>query len=702
MRNISFSATKYQVIREIAHVLHNPHGQYAPHSVLPLNFHVHLFFDRRHRRYTGKGTLTLPTEELGIQFLQQFSPHGLPVCGKAIRFSKSRNQAKLDIVENIRRLPYQDPQAIEERETRVQEIQSAHIAIQKLQFGWECRDHVFSSELEYDFSGDLPISARPQDRFLTCILSFDHERREIRLNPRSPSESFIIGIRFSQIQWHSAHVSSDSMKSIILFSLYTPPSFEREPLGLPGAKRERQIALDPIHAIISPYASLAIRLVCDDLGGVSQFRRLCRLAQLQNTSDVDLPVIRRGLFSTSVLDNFQEWLRELDWGVAFQAEALVRSLIVDPTEMLSLRPRLNTIIRSRGAAYAASLLRYFASRAKAFYFNDLEDPSESIEQCFNSSQEEHDIIAKTKKITVNPAAGVFECLHVEVTPTTVYFSGPFPERSNRVIRSYPNHHDCFLRVSFIDEDRLQYRFDRDVDGAAFTRLRVGTILREGLNVAGRPFRFLAYSQSALKEHAVWFVTEFFDIRSHSFVNASTIIRSLGKFDQLEFDSNLQYCPARYGARVSQAFTATDASISVEADEIFPIPDINTADEKWCFTDGVGTISPQLARDVWQKQRDMRKRARRNKTYPRAIQVRFGGSKGMLSVNHKLTGRAICLRPSMIKFHAPESREIEIAQAFDRPRKYYLNRPLIMILEHIGAHRFLLTPTWVNFIRRYTV
>lgn len=55
-----------------------------------------------------------------------------------------------------------------------------------------------------------------------------------------------------------------------------------------------------------------------------------------------------------------------------------------------------------------------------------------------------------------------------------------------------------------------------------------------------------------------------------------------------------------------------------------------------------------------------------------------------SVDHKLKGRAICLRPSMIKFEAPESREIEIARAFDRPGNYYLNRPLIMILEGLGV------------------
>lgn len=57
---------------------------------------------------------------------------------------------------------------------------------------------------------------------------------------------------------------------------------------------------------------------------------------------------------------------------------------------------------------------------------------------------------------------------------------------------------------------------------------------------------------------------------------------------------------------------------------------------------------------------------------------------MISVDYKLRGNVICLRPSMIKFDAPASLKIEIARAFDRPGPYYLNRPLIMVLEDLGV------------------
>jgi hypothetical protein len=116
---------------------------------------------------------------------------------------------------------------------------------------------------------------------------------------------------------------------------------------------------------------------------------------------------------------------------------------------------------------------------------------------------------------------------------------------------------------------------------------------------------------------------------------------------------------------------------VEADEIFTLDDVEApkldADGApkgtWCFTDGVGTISRELAQAIWKELQAKTRRGKRIKTYPRALQVRFMGSKGMLSVDHKLSGRAICIRQSMIKFDAPNSLDVEIARAFDKPGRY---------------------------------
>jgi hypothetical protein len=155
---------------------------------------------------------------------------------------------------------------------------------------------------------------------------------------------------------------------------------------------------------------------------------------------------------------------------------------------------------------------------------------------------------------------------------------------------YPDSHSCFVRVNFADETHLQLRFDRKVDGQTFVKERVGKALHEGITIGGRHFRFLAYSQSALKEHAVWFMRPFYD-KEHNLVHTDSIVSSLGNFG-VDFDPKLMHCPGRYGARISQAFTATDSSVSVEPEEIIQIKDItrpknpsDPAEGTWTFTDG---------------------------------------------------------------------------------------------------------------------
>ena len=49
---------------------------------------------------------------------------------------------------------------------------------------------------------------------------------------------------------------------------------------------------------------------------------------------------------------------------------------------------------------------------------------------------------------------------------------------------------------------------RQTDGSTLLEERVGGILKNGLTLGGRPFEFLAYSSSALREHVVWFVQPF--------------------------------------------------------------------------------------------------------------------------------------------------------------------------------------------------
>lgn len=661
MRNINFSSTTNDIIIGLAEILHGP--SYTTFSPAPINFHVRLFKDKRGtRKHSGSGALTLPTTSVGDEFLREYGDRGrkkFSVGSRQVKFCVSRNGPRADIVESITRTPYLDPRAVEEQNWRTRKLERESVLIRTIQFGWDCRDYVFSIEWEKTFPNSC------------CTLSFDNERREIRIRITDTSPPLAIVTRLSNISEVSVHQYLTS--NIIFFSFLVPPSFEEEHSP---RRRLQALPLDD-HDTVAPFTSHSLRLLCDSVDELQKFHDLSRTAQFHNISNTEYPADRRGLFSSHLLDDLARWKRYFHWSIAFQIEALVQNLVLDAKEMLGLMPDIQRIFLVEGKEYTALFLRYFRPRAEALFSDETSVPAETDEavlHCFMLAEQEYK--AQAKAPSLKPTDGsLFESLHIIITPTRMILEGPYPERSNRVIRTYSiANHESFLRVSFAEEDRLQYRFDREVDGPALIRLRVGTFLLDGLHIAHRRFTFLAYSQSALKEHSVWFVKHFKEKGVP--IDATTIINSLGTFD-----GELVRCPARYAARLSQAFTATDATVT-EIEEIIRIPDIEN--DRYCFTDGVGTLSLEMARDIWSDLKSLKQRRRKNKSQPRAFQVRFMGSKGMLSVDYKLQGKTVCLRPSMIKFEGTESRNVEIARAFDKPGLYYLNRPLIMLLEDLGV------------------
>ncbi|KAF4623572.1 hypothetical protein D9613_001948 [Agrocybe pediades] len=682
MQNIDFRYTKHQVTEELAKVIHGP---YFSHFSQNLNFHVHLHPDKqRVRNHNGRGFLTLPTAEVGRHFMNLYGsdPPRLPLMiGKGfVSFSISKNkpEGRPDVVERIRLQPYIDPKIAAARDEREAELNKARIPIISVQFGWECRDFVFSIECEERCE-------------VGAGLTFSAERREIRVNLSIGATPYYIALSYPTINTMHVH-NYLGQEPCIVFILNTPPTYETQH---PNASmsdfitprnsepKRRRLSYLPIsrHDEVAQYTSLALRLVCSSPRDLDHFRRWCNTAGIHHKSDTfEYPVEKRNIFSKAALDDLRIHLRRLNWIVAFQVVALIQDLSVDVQEILRLVPFVYRLVNKTGKAFTAMVLRKFRQEVVKLYWEE-NVTVETVIKCFRDTATQ---VAKSDSISIlKPTDGsLCDAYHVKITPTTILLDGPFPERSNRVIRAYdPVHQESFLRVSFVDEAKLSYRFDREIDGTLFIRERVGPILKNELIIAGRKFYFLAYSQSALKEHSVWFVKPFkivVDGRPQV-VDASSIIQGLGNFHSLSFDTRLIYCPARYAARLSQAFTATDA-VEIAVEEIIIKRDITTVDEKYQFTDGVGTMSKELAREIWARL----KQRKANKPAPGAYQIRYGGAKGMLSVDHTLTGLAMCLRDSMLKFDTVDSNVIEIARAFDRPGAYYLNRPLIMLLENLGV------------------
>jgi hypothetical protein len=679
--DVSFQATSADIKRAFADELHSP--RYLRQSGQLWNFHVKLFpplakRNRSGQAHRGCGKVTVPEEYLGHCLLQDFggSSRRLSIAGRRIQLKSSKDEPNAAILEKIRREPYV-PLEVEQRLAEIHEsFQQKTVGIHALQLGWETRDGVFSVEWEKHFQAD-------------CHLAFDDTRREIRIRHIDLLDVVrSIAIPWSQISWSA---TSDEGNPTIFLSLYSSPIFDTEntvqtliqsilgPQMIAPPKRQRVLVLYPDDADlirVLPYTTLSIRLLCRRTEDLKTFRTLCKTAHLSAPKNYGHHAEHLALFSETKLEQYRRWTSTLDWPVAFQLESLLRGRIADANEILSIRRIVDDMLDHKGADYTANFLRS-VTHDPSFKVQDVN------EGAFADAIKRHanEFSWSPSPHPWGPKDGIFNCLHVSISPTSMTLGGPYPERSNRVLRTYADNHDSFIRVSFVEETELRYQQDREIDGPAFIGRWVSPILHNGFTIAGRQFHFLAYSISALKSHTVWFVKNFQD-HGGNLITAATIIERLGTFHDLEYDRQLIYCPARYAARISQAFTTTDSSVSVPAEEILIEDDIEVG--TYCFTEGVGTMSPQIARKIWRAfQKRGSRSTRRALTYSRAFQIRLGGAKGMLSVDHRLKGDVVILRPSMIKFDAPHSTDVEIAQAFVRPSKYYLNRPLIMVLEGLG-------------------
>ena len=144
-------------------------------------------------------------------------------------------------------------------------------------------------------------------------------------------------------------------------------------------------------------------------------------------------------------------------------------------------------------------------------------------------------------------------------------------------------------------------------------------MKDGLDLCGRRFEFLAWSGSSLKDHTAYYVAPFRDPNGN-LVDAHSIRSSLGDFTKVRRN------PARYFARIAQAFSSTKPSITLLPSQIAHIPDIESFDPDTgitsCHTDGVGLISPELAAVVDAAyNRSLTPSQRKRRVKPTVYQVR---------------------------------------------------------------------------------
>ncbi|EQC41617.1 hypothetical protein SDRG_01576 [Saprolegnia diclina VS20] len=268
--------------------------------------------------------------------------------------------------------------------------------------------------------------------------------------------------------------------------------------------------------------------------------------------------------------------------------------------------------------------------------------------------------------------GYVRVQRVRITPLRILVDAPDVDVSNRVLRLYPHAVDRFVRVTFVDED---FASVHSVKTAPSIFGRIKQCISNGFFIAGEHVVFLGYSSAQLRSHSCWFYrvpTSFSDDAP----TLAEIYTCLGDFGAMP-------TAGKRGARLGQAFSGTTVALRVPRSQCVELADVNR--KGFCFSDGVGTISPALANVVadalhWPHKVVADKLGCGYK--PSAFQIRYGGYKGVVAVDPQLKEAALGLRPSMRKFET-DLDDLEICRpAFASP--CYLNRQLINVLSSRGV------------------
>jgi RNA-dependent RNA polymerase len=308
-------------------------------------------------------------------------------------------------------------------------------------------------------------------------------------------------------------------------SLEYPPTLEVEPetqadepdplnlealgeapgLASPPTLRDRQSVLEEGQQAIVPFVNVLRLCFADRYSGGEEFKSKMRLIDRRVHGYHGPRPAHRGLFTAHSLGDLQDWCSRQEYSIAFQVHRILCKRLIAPVTLLELVRTLGQIAQDLNSDEVVDILKRFGQT--------IEEPEKSMEdwkpgQFLKFCIDNRATNVARRAISTEETPRLFECYHVTITPTSQLLSGPMPETSNRVLRWYPDYQHYFLRVELTEEDGNNLRLDREVDNAKFVQKRFGGVLRNGIKVAGRRFEFLAYSQSGLREHAVWFISPF--------------------------------------------------------------------------------------------------------------------------------------------------------------------------------------------------
>ncbi|GAA5939359.1 RNA dependent RNA polymerase [Sporobolomyces koalae] len=502
-------------------------------------------------------------------------------------------------------------------------------------------------------------------------------------------------------------------------------------------------AFDQEHGKVAPYVSRSLRLEVRDYRDAPLFLVLAAAHALPRVISSRILTIFGKRCSDELMDTLLDWIGKLDIPVGFQLEKLFRNGLIDPVKLVKLKTGIDKLLRTEDSATVERILAFFADgltlldefRARKpttiLLSDNLEEemqnqsPTPEKQKKRAHSDEGIDVIdltglpdsesdedslmnrnlslptsMRSKRSTASPNprtlsvtelvdlldyattnsnAGFYKNVdpaslsrQVTITPTGLVLSGPSLAESNSILRRY-GHPDHFLRVVIRNDDGTLLQAKRP-GAMALIESRFKQIFHDGLvSFLGTDWCFLAWTAAGLKSGSCFFVAPF--VHDGEIITPELIHRDIGDF----LGDVTARIPAKYMARISQAFTSSKPSLELLPGQVIKIPDIVSTNGS-LFSDGCGLISRALAAEVISL---LGLKPKDNKARTTCFQVRIGGAKGMLQIDPALDGRKIALRPSQIKFRSAQ-QSLEIADTFTIARTGFLNRPLVKLLEDLGV------------------
>ncbi|CAF1090037.1 unnamed protein product [Didymodactylos carnosus] len=306
--------------------------------------------------------------------------------------------------------------------------------------------------------------------------------------------------------------------------------------------------------------------------------------------------------------------------------------------------------------------------------------------------------------------GEFHVKTVMITPLRLAFLPLTCLIGNRALRHFGS--DNFLLVHNRDENNeMLMEFSDSI------RERFKDQMLNGIQYNGKSFKFIGSSPSQLKESSYWFIaldeTETIECARNRFgdfsdiKNVATYVARVGLFFttskstglQLQYIANNSITidmenneqknrlfPIRWLLKSAKSWlghktrpSLTDKKSKPIADySVIRVPDIEA--NGYSFTEGIGQISLGLAQEVAER---IGISVKENSDIPSAYQVRIGGCKGMLAIDHESTHDDfyIKIRNSMWKFNSNDW-SLEICD-HSRPMYLSLNNQVIRLLSDHG-------------------